>query len=79
MSEVIIVEYDFRQSLNNLKKILCNRTNKFLSDNSLIYRLHLNFDKNFSSNHALIDLKFDMKSRADKVGCGVFADLQMAF
>ena len=47
----------------------------------LMYPLPFDFQHNYSTNHALINLTEDIKKNLDvgKGGCGIFVDLQKAF
>ena len=58
-----------------------NRMYKFFSDNNLIYPLQFGFRQKYSTAHALISLKENIRKKIDEgsIGCGIFVDLQKAF
>ena len=58
-----------------------NRMYKFFSDNNLIYSLQFGFRQKYSTVHALISLKENIKKNLyeGNIGCGIFVDLQKAF
>ena len=58
-----------------------NRITKILNSNNAIYPLQFGFRHNYSTNHALINLTEYIRKNLDeeKVGCGIFVDLQKAF
>ena len=64
-----------------LEQLVCDRVIRFLNDNRVIYPLQLNFGKDYSTHHALINLTEGIRKNLDECGVrwDIFVDLQKAF
>ena len=60
---------------------MCTRLNDFLEKYELLYDLQFGFRKNYSTNHALINLVTNINDilEGGEYACGIFIDLQKAF
>ena len=66
---------------NVIEKTVCTRLNDFLEKYELLYDLQFGFRKNYSTNHALINLVTNINDilEGGEYACGIFIDLQKAF
>ena len=64
-----------------LERLMYNRIYKLFPDNNFIYSLQFGFRQKYSTVHAVISLKENIRKRLDEgiIGCGIFVDLQKAF
>ena len=58
-----------------------NRIESFLNEFEIIYNLQFGFRKRYSTNHALLSIVEQIRSKLDNktFSCGVFVDLEKAF
>ena len=65
----------------NFERIMYNRIESFLNDFEIIYNLQFGFRKRYSTNHALLSIVEQIRSKLDNktFSCGVFVDLEKAF
>ena len=56
---------------------MCTRLNDFLKKYELLYDLQFGFRKNYSTNHALINLVTNINDilEGGEYACGIFIDL----
>ena len=60
---------------------ITKRINEYFESFNLLYRFQFGFRKSHSTEHSLISIIENIKSKLDKneLGCGVFIDLEKAF
>ena len=64
-----------------LERIMYNRTYKYLTENKLLYAKQFGFQRNSSTEHAILQLTNDISEAFDsgKLTLGIFIDLSKAF
>ena len=64
-----------------LERIMYNRVEKFIKENDIIYNNQFGFRKQYSTNHAQLNIIEEISTNLDnkKYSCGVFVDLEKAF